>query len=122
MIWVTVILQKAILYNIFTKFYKSHHLNKWFICIGYLRNNNNMELRKNLAISDNGFMLDASTGESYSLNPVGLEILNYLKEGLSDEEIKSKILEKYDVTAAGFDLVYFDFIRTLQHLSLLTES
>ncbi len=81
-----------------------------------------MELRKNLAVSDNGFVFDASTGESYSLNPVGLEILNYLKDGLTDEEIKSRILEKYDVTAARFDLVYFDFIRTLQHLALFNES
>ena len=47
-----------------------------------------MELRKNLAISDTGFVFDATAGESYSLNPIGLEILNYLKEGLTDEEIK----------------------------------
>jgi len=81
-----------------------------------------MELKKNLAISDTGFVLDATTGESYSLNPVGLEILNFLKKGLTDEEIKSKILEKYDVTATGFDLVYFDFIRTLQHFDLFNKS
>ncbi len=81
-----------------------------------------MELRKNLAISDTGFVLDATTGESYSLNPMGLEILNYLKSGWSDEKIKEKILEKYDVDAATFDLVYFDFIRTLQHFDLFEKS
>ncbi len=81
-----------------------------------------MELRKNLAISDTGFVLDATTGETYSLNPVGLEILNYLKSGWSDEKIKEKILEKYDVDASTFDLVYFDFIRTLQHFDLFEKS
>jgi len=73
-----------------------------------------MKLRKNLAISDTGFVLDATTGESYSLNPVGLEILNYLKNGLTDDQIREEILKKYDVEATTFDLVYFDFIRALQ--------
>jgi len=81
-----------------------------------------MELRKNLAISDTGFVFDATTGESYSLNPIGLEILSYLKNGLKDEEIKEKILEKYDVDESSFDLVYFDFIRTLQQFDLFERS
>jgi hypothetical protein len=81
-----------------------------------------MELRKNLAISDTGFVFDATSGESYSLNPIGLEILTYLKEGLKDEEIKEKMLEKYDVDETSFDLVYFDFIRTLQHFDLFERS
>lgn len=81
-----------------------------------------MELRKNLAISDTGFVFDATTGESYSLNPIGLEILNYLKSGLSDEDIKKKMLDKYDVDASTYDLVYFDFIRTLQHFDLFEKS
>lgn len=81
-----------------------------------------MKLRKNLAISDTGFVLDATTGESYSLNPVGLEILNYLKNGLTDDQVRDKILEKYDVEASTFDLVYFDFIRALQQFDLLEKS
>ena len=81
-----------------------------------------MELRKNIAISDTGFVFDAATGESYSLNPIGLEILNHLKSGLKDEDIRKKILEKYDVDESTFDLVYFDFIRTLQHFDLFEKS
>ena len=81
-----------------------------------------MELRKNLAISDTGFVFDATSGESYSLNPIGLEILTYLKNGLKDEEIKEKMLEKYDVDETSFDPVYFDFIRTLQHFDLFERS
>ena len=81
-----------------------------------------MELRKNLAISDTGFVFDATTGESYSLNPIGLEILNYLKSGLKDEDIRQKVMDKYDVDESTFDLVYFDFIRTLQHFDLFEKS
>ncbi len=81
-----------------------------------------MELRKNLAISDTGFVFDAASGESYSLNPIGLEILSFLKDGLKDEEIRKKILDKYDVDESTFDLVYFDFIRTLQQFDLFEKS
>jgi len=81
-----------------------------------------MELRKNIAISDNGFVFDAATGESFSLNPIGLEILNLLKNGLDDDGVKNKITDKYDVDGSTFDLVYFDFIRTLQHFDLLEKS
>jgi len=81
-----------------------------------------MELRKNLAISDTGFVFDATSGESYSLNPIGLEVLSYLKNGLKDEEIREKILEKYDVDGSTFDLVYFDFVRTLQQFDLFEKS
>jgi len=81
-----------------------------------------MELRKSVAISDNGFVFDASTGESYSLNPVGLEILRYLKNGMSEDDIKRKILEKYDVDESTFELSYFDFVRTLQHFDLFEKS
>jgi adenylate kinase family enzyme len=81
-----------------------------------------MELKKNLAVSDTGFVFDANSGESYSLNPIGLEILNYLKQGMQDDEIKEKIMEKYDVDGSTFDLVYFDFIRTLQQFDLFEKS
>ncbi len=81
-----------------------------------------MELRKNIAISDSGFVFDATSGESYSLNPIGLEILTFLKDGEPDEGIKEKVIEKYDVDGSTFDLVYFDFIRTLQQFDLLEKS
>jgi hypothetical protein len=81
-----------------------------------------MELRKNISISDTGFVFDAATGESFSLNPIGLEILNLLKSGTDDDKIKEKMTEKYDVDGSTFDLVYFDFIRTLQQFDLLEKS
>ena len=81
-----------------------------------------MELRKNIALSDSGFEFDASSGESYSLNPIGLEILTFLKNGEVDDVIKEKVIEKYDVDGSTFDLVYFDFIRTLQQFDLFEKS
>ena len=34
-----------------------------------------MRLKKNIAVSDSGFVFNPTTGDSYSLNPVGKEIL-----------------------------------------------
>ena len=35
-----------------------------------------MNIRKDIAISDTGFVFDPVTGESFSLNPIGVEILS----------------------------------------------
>lgn len=72
-----------------------------------------MKLRSNLAISESGFVFDAGTGESFSLNPTGCAILELLKKGKSDSEVKSWILERYDVESSDFDRLYFDFVRSL---------
>ena len=44
-----------------------------------------MKLKKNIAISDSGFLFNPSTGDSYSVNPIGTEIIELLKEGKEDE-------------------------------------
>jgi len=40
-----------------------------------------MNIKKNIALSDSGFIFNPSTGESFSMNPIGLEIITMLKEG-----------------------------------------
>ncbi|MFN4299584.1 MAG: HPr-rel-A system PqqD family peptide chaperone [Thermaurantimonas sp.] len=80
-----------------------------------------IQIRKNIAISDTGFLFDPFTGESYSLNSTGLEILLMLKNGNSLEEISHKITEKYDVDSETFERYFQDFISTLR-LYHLTEN
>ncbi len=55
-----------------------------------------MQIKNNIAVSENGFVFDPNTGESYSLNPIGTEILNMLKEKKSKQEIIDLLTEKYD--------------------------
>ena len=57
-----------------------------------------MKLKRNIAVSESGFLFDPTSGESYSLNEQGLEILNLLKERKSDPEITAYMTETYDIS------------------------
>ena len=81
-----------------------------------------MRLKKNIAVSDSGFVFNPTTGDSYSLNPVGKEILQYLGENRSKEEITSLISGAYDIDEASFEKYFFDFLSMLRQFELLEES
>lgn len=78
-----------------------------------------MQLRKNMAISENGFLFNPSTGDSYSANPVAAEILNRLRAGDSPDVVKQSILEKYDVTTGELEKDWDDFVAQLRAAQLL---
>jgi len=80
-----------------------------------------MKIRNNIAISDNGFVFDSNNGESFTLNKIGLEILQLLKDQLTEDEITAKITEKYDVDTTTFEQNYFDFIGMLRHHNLFEK-
>jgi len=81
-----------------------------------------MKVRTNLAISDSGFLFDPATGDSYSLNPIGLEILKLLKSGKQQEDIIPYILETYQVDTASAEKDYYDFVRMLQQYQLVESN
>jgi hypothetical protein len=78
-----------------------------------------MKLRKNVAVSEAGMVFNPVTGESYSLNPIGVEILNLIREERSQEQISKVILEKYSTDRATFEKDYQDFLKVLEHNNLL---
>lgn len=80
-----------------------------------------MKVKKNIAISESGFVFDPSSGESYSLNPIGTEILEYLKKDVDFKEIGTLILEKYDVDQITFERYYYDFVNSLQQFNLISD-
>ncbi len=80
-----------------------------------------MKLKKNIAVSESGFIFDPSTGESFSMNNIGTEIVEYLKQDKSFEEIKKSMLEKYEVDSTSFEKYYYDFINSLQQLKLIVD-
>ena len=80
-----------------------------------------MKIKKNIAISDNGFIFDSNTGDTYSLNPLGTEILLLLKEGKQLPEIQKIILEKYETDNATFEKAYLDFISMIRQYHLTEE-
>ena len=60
-----------------------------------------------------------STGDSFSSNPIAAEILLHLKEGSSVQQVKSLILEKYDVEPNQLEKDWDDFANQLRDGNLL---
>ncbi len=77
-----------------------------------------MRLKKNLALSDSGFVFDPSTGDSFSTNPIGLEIVKMLQTGKDADEIKAQVVKTYLIDEVGFEKDYYDFVNTLTKLKL----
>jgi len=80
-----------------------------------------MKVKKHIAISDSGVVYNGSTGDSFSINPIGIDILNQIKNQKSAQEIKQALLEKYDATEERIDGDLYDFIVHLRQLNLLEK-
>lgn len=80
-----------------------------------------MRLKKNIAVSESGFVFDPNNGDSYTLNHLAKEIFELLKNNKSDKEIAQEITSKYDVEEAVFEQNYFDFLAMLSHYNLLND-
>ena len=78
-----------------------------------------MQVNKNIAISDSGFIFNPSSGDSFSSNAIGLEIIHYLKEEKTKEEIIKNITEKYSVEASAAERDIQDFLQTLSGYQLI---
>lgn len=78
-----------------------------------------MIINKKIAISETGFIFNPTTGDSYSMNPIAMEILEMLKKDMKEEEIKNSLLEKYDVSKSVLQKSYDEFIDTLKKLNII---
>lgn len=78
-----------------------------------------MKINKKVALSETGFVFDAGTGDSYSINPIGVEIIEYIKQNLTNEEIKKKLSEKYDVSAPELEKSLDDYFGALKSFNIL---
>lgn len=79
----------------------------------------NYNIRKNIAVSETGFLFNPGTGDSFSANPVAAEIIQLLKNGQTISSIKQKILEKYEVLPSQVDRDLDEFINQLKEAQLL---
>jgi len=78
-----------------------------------------MKLKKNIAVSESGFVFDPNSGDSFSMNPVGAEILTLLKQEKDFDKIHDAMITKYDVPSDEFDKYFLDFIQTLKQFNLM---
>jgi Coenzyme PQQ synthesis protein D (PqqD) len=80
-----------------------------------------MRLKKNIAISESGYLFNPSTGDSYSVNQMAFKILEFIKEEKSTKEMKEKLIEKYEVGELQLTEDLDDFIGHLKQIGLIDE-
>ncbi|MFZ4058255.1 MAG: PqqD family protein [Ferruginibacter sp.] len=78
-----------------------------------------MQLKKNIASSESGFIFNPGTGDSFSANPLAAEILGHIKEGKPAAEIKQLLLDKYEVESGELEKDWDDFVAQLREGNLL---
>ncbi len=80
-----------------------------------------MKISEEVKISDNGFVFNSKTGDSFSLNPVGLEIIKMIREDKDFDEIRNFFLEKYQVEELTFEKDFYEFCALLKHHQITVQ-
>lgn len=78
-----------------------------------------MKVRKNIATSDEGFIFNPSTGDSFSTNGIGAEIIRLLKTEMTVKELSELLLEKYDADRMLLERDLEDFTIQLKEFHIL---
>ena len=81
----------------------------------------NTDRIKELAMSDNGFIFDPTTGYSYHTNELGFYILRMLQRDHKKEEITKQIIKEYDISEDHLIHDYDHFIMMLESLKLVED-
>ncbi len=81
-----------------------------------------MNINKNIAVSDSGFVFNPTTGESFSVNPIGVEIIEMLKKEKTIEEINESLTNRYNADSITIDKDISDFLSLLSQFSLIDNN
>lgn len=73
-----------------------------------------MKIKKNIALSDSGFIFNPTTGDSFSLNPIGHEIFLLFQSNTPEDEIVAKITDTYMIDKASVEKDLYDFKNMLK--------
>jgi len=80
-----------------------------------------MKITEEIKISDNGFVFNSKTGDSFTLNPLGLELMKQIAEDKDFESIRDGLLEKYDVDDLTIERDFYDFYALLKHHQIIAQ-
>ncbi|MCH2043448.1 MAG: PqqD family protein [Saprospiraceae bacterium] len=80
-----------------------------------------MKLKNNIAIAENGFIFNAARGDSFTTNPIGIFILQGLKNNWDKARLCQEILVKYEIDEATCEKDLYDFLKMLKHYDLIEE-
>jgi len=74
-----------------------------------------MKIAEEVNISDNGFVFNSKTGDSFNLNPIGFEMIKMIEANKDFDDIKKKFLEKYEIDDLTFEKDFYEFCALLKH-------
>jgi hypothetical protein len=74
-----------------------------------------MNIKNDIALSDNGFIFNPSTGDSYSVNALGMEIIQMMKDNIPEKDIIAQILEEYRTDQSTIEKDLYDFKNLLKN-------
>lgn len=77
-----------------------------------------MKIRKNIAISETGFIFNPLTGDSFSVNETGLFVLHMLQEGKETETILERFRERFELDKNSAEMDLSDFFTMLKSYQL----
>ena len=78
-----------------------------------------MKLKKNIATSEEGFIFNPGTGDSFTTNEIGTEIISLLKDEKTQQMIIDIICAKYDVDQNLFEKDLDDYLSQLKDNTIL---
>lgn len=78
-----------------------------------------MKIKHNIAVSDSGFIFNPDTGESYTVNPIGANIIRQLQAGKAINDITGELQKSYDIDLNTLEKDTEDFIGLLKNFSLI---
>lgn len=78
-----------------------------------------MQKLTHLAVNDEGFVFDPTSGDSFQVSQTGLIILNAWRAGKADEEIAQTLAETYEVSLQDAKHDVADFRASFKSLGLM---
>lgn len=78
-----------------------------------------MSRLKRLALNDEGFVFDPTTGESYLVNATAAAILRSVQEGVEDDALLERVAREFDVDINQVANDVGDFLLQLRELRLV---
>jgi len=78
-------------------------------------------LLKEIAFSDTGFLFNPVTGESFTVNSVGVGILNSLREGKSIQQIIDQLGADFQIEKETAERDLLDFMNLLKLYQLASK-
>ena len=77
-----------------------------------------MQIKKNIAISDSGFLFNPLSGDSYSVNGTGIEVIKLLRAGKNKEQIINELEKECRIDKNTLEKDLNDFGSLLETFKL----